>query len=394
MTDGTSEPIGVRIARNRKRRGLTQQGMAQRTAYSRSHVAQVEKGYKVATPAFVAAVAAALGMDAAEIYGQPFHATGKDDQVLSAVPELRRVLAYVGVGPDLDGPPRSVDDLATEVTALRAVLLQARLSKLGARLPSVVEELTYWAYETDRPEVWATLNRAHALAVSLTRRLGYGGDSLAWMDRAGESARRSQDPHLPLVAKAPHALLLMGMSQYKPALTLLDNAIGDVQDDRADAGEVEGYLALRAAIVAGRAGDAALAWDYHGRASEIVKSGRLRKAIHDVQFTASNVAIHGAAVAVELGELDEASRRDREIGEKTLRGLVPERRAHHEIDMSRVHIETGDYVRATARILGAEKTAPQMTRFHPSARAVVGHLVDVRRALSEPLRGIQTRMGL
>jgi hypothetical protein len=62
-----------------------------------------------------------------------------------------------------------------------------------------------------------------------------------------------------------------------------------------------------------------------------------------------------------------------------LKGLVPQRRAHHEIDMARMHVETGDYERATARVLGAERTAPQMTRFHPSARAVVGHLVDVRR---------------
>jgi len=33
-----------------------------------------------------------------------------------------------------------------------------------------------------------------------------------------------------------------------------------------------------------------------------------------------------------------------------------------------------------------------MTRYHPTARLVVRHLVDVRRTLPEPLRGLHARM--
>ncbi|GAA2076698.1 helix-turn-helix domain-containing protein [Actinomadura alba] len=387
------ESIGVRIARVRKRRGLTQHGLAQRASYSRSHLAQVEAGHKVATPAFAAAVAAALGVDVAELYGQPFRAsTGREDQVHAAIPELRKVLAYVDVGPDLAGPPRTLDQLAAEVATARRLLLQARLAQLGARLPAVLEELTYHAHETDSPRAWALLNRAHASAVSFARRLGYTGDALALLDRAADAARRSQDPHLPLLVALPRSLLLMNMSQNKPALTLLTRAADNVQDDRVDAGEVAGALSLRAAIVAGRAGDAGQAWEFFGRAAEMVEAGRAGPPVHSVQFNAANVAIHGAAVAVELGDLDEAARRDHQISEKTINGLVPERRAHHEIDMSRVHVETGDYNKALERLLSAERTAPQMTRFHPSARAVVSHLVDVRRTLPEPLRRLHTRM--
>ena len=46
------------------------------------------------------------------------------------------------------------------------------------------------------------------------------------------------------------------------------------------------------------------------------------------------------------------------------------------------------------RILRAEQTAPQMTRFHPSARTVVTHLTDVHRTIPEPLCGLRTRMGV
>lgn len=390
----STDHIGQRIARVRKRRSLSQHGLAARTGYSRSHIAQVETGRKVATPAFVAAAAAGLSVDISELYGQPYFRDGSDEQVHGGVSDLRRLLAYVGVGPELDGPPRSLAELSREVDAGRKLMLHARITTLVGVLPALLEELTFWAYETDAPDAWATLNRGQALAVSLTRRLGYSGDSLAWMERAADSAVRSGDPHLPLLATAPRALLLMGMSQYRPALALLERAMAGVQDDRDDAAEVRGYLALRAAIVAARAKNSTQAWDNYEQAREVHASGRMGVEQHAVQFTAENVAIHGAAVAVELGDLDEASCRDREIDDEALERLVPERRTHHLIDMARLHVETGDYPRATRRVLAAERIAPQMTRYHPSARSVVEHLVDVRRELPEPLRGIAHRMGV
>jgi transcriptional regulator with XRE-family HTH domain len=392
MRDDSTDRIGLRLARARKWRGLTQQGLADRSSYSRSHIAQVEAGHKVATPAFVAAVAAALGFDPAEIYGQPYHARGQDDHVHVAIPELRRVLAYVDIGPELDAPPRSLDLLAAEVATARRLLHQARLVKLGARLPAVIQELTYWAYETDDPRAWALLNKANSSAVSYTRRLGYTGDALAFMERAADSARRSQDPHLPLLVTLSRSLLLMGMDQIRPALALLDRASQSVEAARPDAVEVAGALGLRSAIVAARAGEADRAWAYHGLARQLVERHQVVDT-HGLCFTAPNVAIHGAAVAVELGDMDEAAQRDRDIGERVLTGLPQERRAHHEIDMSRVHVEVGDYDRALLRVQSAERVAPQMTYFHPSARTVVSHLVTVRRTLPEPLRRLHARMG-
>ncbi|MEV5574202.1 helix-turn-helix transcriptional regulator [Spirillospora sp. NPDC052269] len=387
------ETVGVRIARARKRRGLTQVGLASKSQYSRGHIAQVEAGQKIATPSFVAAAAAALGMDAAELYGQPYQARGHDDRVHAFIPELRRVLAYVDVGPELEGQPRDLDVLAAEVATARRLLLDAKLSRLGGILPSVLEELTYYAYETDDRAVWVLLSRGHYAAVSLARRLGYTGDALALMDRAMDAARRSQDPHLPLVVTLPRTLLLMSMDQTRPALTLLDRASAQIDPGLPDADEVAGALELRSAITAARSPrNASRAWDYHGRALDRVWSKTHRAPVHDLQFTAANVAVHGVAVAVELGDLDEAARRDHEIGERTLNALPPERRAHHEIDMSRVHVEVGDYGKALERLASADRIAPQMVTFHPTARSVVAHLVDVRRSLPESLRRLHSRM--
>ncbi|WP_242614190.1 helix-turn-helix domain-containing protein [Actinomadura roseirufa] len=398
MSDDTPDTVGRRLARARKKRDLTQIGLAQRANYSRSHVAQVESGHKVATPAFVAAMAAALGMDPAQIYGQPFRLQGHDDQVHSVIPELRRILLYVEVGPDLAGPPRKLDILAAEIATARRLMKKVQLNRVARRLPAVLEELTYWAYETDEPRAWRLLSLAFHDAVTLARRLGYTGDALALLERDAYAARRSGDPNLPHLVTMTRAMISMGMNHYKPALTLLSRAAANVHQDRPDAGEVAGVLELRSALLVARSSrggntGSGEAWEYFGRAEERIRQGG-ETPVHGLEFTAANVAIHGAAVAAELGDLDEAARRDRDIGDRTLAALTPERRTHHEIDMARVLAELGEHGKAERRLESADRIAPQLVTFHPTARAVVTHLVDVRRTLPESLRRLHTRMSV
>jgi len=394
----TPERIGVRIARERKRRGLTQLGLAQRANYSRSHIAQVEAGHKMAPPAFIAAVAAALGVSPARLYGQPFYENSPvRGAVHTHIPEIRRVLALVDVPPDLEGPPRRLTELDAELAMIRRLQVASRYSRIGERLPALLQELSWHAHHTEQARVWHMLFLAQEAAADLCRKLGYHDLAGTCLDRAAESARRAQDPHLPLLVVFRRSLLLLAVAQWRSALTLLDRAVRAVDHSREDAAEVLGTAHLRAAIAAARAGDAATAWDHHGQAVEIRRrAGRAPGDRHGITtgFVTGNVAIHGAAVAVELGDMDEAVRRDRRIHPRLLADLPPERRAHHEIDMSRALLETGDYGRALQRLEKAEQIAPQLTYFHPSARSAVAHLVDVRRTLPEPLRRLQSHMGV
>lgn len=394
MAKDTPDTVGARVALARKRRSVTQVGLAERSRYSRSHIASVETGARVPTPAFVSAVARALGVTEADLYGQPYR-DGHDDHVHAAIPELRRILVYVDVGPDLDHEARSLDTLAAEVATMRHLMHQAAFTKLGGRLPGVIEELAWWTNETGDARAWTMLSRALREGGSLTRRLGYGGDALALLNSADVAARHSGDPHAGALVTLARSLLLMGMDQYGPALTLLDRAMGNVDEGRPDGAELAGAIELRSAIIAARAArgsDDTTAWSYWGSAADRIKTKPPEDARHGLEFTPGNVAIHGAAVATEMGDMDEAARRDQGITEQTLGALPPERRAHHEIDMSRVQVELGGHDQALARLLAAETTAPQMTRFHPSAQSVARHLGDVRRTLPEPLRGLLGRM--
>ncbi|KUP97545.1 helix-turn-helix domain-containing protein, partial [Thermobifida cellulosilytica] len=343
MNDAARESIGVRIARARKRRGLTQHGLAARCHYSRSHIAQVEKGHKVATPAFVAAAAAALAVDPSELYGQPYRGdTPRDDQVHAAIPELRRALTAVDAPPDLDAPPRDLDQLAAEVAVLRRDSLAARHSRVGARLPAVLVELAVHAHASGSPRAWRLLNSAQAVAASLARRLGYTDLASVAIKDAAVAADRSDDPNLPRLALLSRALLMMTIGAWEPGLALVRRA-GEGLDTTAPAGlAVYGALHLRSAVLSARSTAAGHpgpqdAWDHYEQAREI--AARLPARAPDfyaLQFNPTNVAIHGAAVAVELRDYDEAVRRDAELAPRLRRpGLPAERRAHHEIDMSR-----------------------------------------------------------
>jgi len=104
------------------------------------------------------------------------------------------------------------------------------------------------------------------------------------------------------------------------------------------------------------------------------------------------VAIHEVAVAVELGDADEAIRRG---GELALPASVPrERSSHHYIDLSRAWLWQRDHAKALACVAKAEQLAPQRTRYHPMARETVIRLLDIQRQMPQQLRGLATRMGL
>ncbi|MER5627827.1 helix-turn-helix transcriptional regulator [Streptosporangium sp. NPDC002544] len=390
---GQNESTGRRIARARKRRGLTQTGLAARANVSRSLIAQVEAGHKPATPSLVAAVARACGVDAAEINGQPYRGSDRrTDAVHAAMPAIRRAVTYADISPELEVPPRSLDELAKELVKLQKLQGAAAHVRLGGRLPSAIEELTVHAVESDAPRAWRLLNHAYAIAVSLTRRLGYNDLAQVAVERAGTAALRADDPHLRHLVSLSRALLLLTLGSGDIALTMVRRAAGEV--DRSDpAGlQVYGSLQFRAAVSAARLGHESDAWEHHGLAAETAAriDSRTRPDPYGLQVNPVNAVIHGCVVATELGDYDSAIRLD--SGFIPPARLYAERRAHHEIDMSRAHLWLRDHDRALSRVLNAERIAPQMTRFHPTAREIVRQLGTYYRTVPERLRGLESRM--
>lgn len=107
--------VGDRTARARKLAGLTQWQLAERANVSVSLLRKVEHGNRPASPAFTAAVARALGVSTADLYGQPFdHGAAGEHSVHAVIPELRRELAAYRLPPDAC-PSRTLTDLSDAV---------------------------------------------------------------------------------------------------------------------------------------------------------------------------------------------------------------------------------------------------------------------------------------
>ncbi|WP_344971078.1 helix-turn-helix transcriptional regulator [Streptosporangium fragile] len=396
MHDDRSEHTGQRIARARKLRNLSQEGLARLANVSRSLIAKVESGARPATPSLVAAVARACQVDPAEINGQPYRGSDKrSDAVHAAIPAIRMALAYVDVAPEPDMPPRTLDELSTELGRLQKLQKSASHARLGALLPAALEELTVHVMESGDPRAWRLLNRAQSFAGSLARRLGYNDLAQVVVERTSVSAQRAGDPYLPHLVTMGRARLLMTLGSWDVALKMLKQTAGKIDQDDPVSTEVFGSLHLSAAIAAARAGKAADAWEHHGTASEAAAriNPRDRRDPYGLQMNPGNAAIHGCAVAVELGDSDQAIRLDQGV-DLTGRDTTDERRAHHEIDMARAHLWANDHDRALKRMIIAERTAPQMARFHPSARETIRQLVRVHRKIPEPLRTLESRMAI
>lgn len=404
MHDGNTTPytpdmIGRRIAHARKLRDLTQKELAERVPCSKSLIAQVESGHKPATPSLIGAVARVLHVEVTELTGQPYRGqTANTDRIHEPIPQIRQALAHWDLPPDLDVPPRPVPELAAAVERTNRLRADTRYVELGSMLPALITELSVHAHAhavtgPDRGRVFALLSTAYSGAYSLAHKLGYIDLMSIALDRAIWAAHQGDDPLLPAVAQFKRSMSFMVSGAYTTGMRLLGRALHDLEplpDDRA-ALSVYGSLHLRQAILAARDNQPTTAWDHLGAAQEVAKrTGDTPD--YWLSFGPSNTLIHAVAVAVELGDADEAIRRNTDLVLPS--SLSRERTAHHYIDLSRAWLWQGKWDKALGCVLTAERIAPQMTHYHPMARETVARLLDLQRRLPSPLRGLAHRMGV
>ncbi|MGD0243982.1 MAG: helix-turn-helix domain-containing protein [Streptosporangiaceae bacterium] len=390
--------IGQRVARARKLRDLNQEQLAARMHVSKSLVTQVERGHKPATQAFVTAAANSLNVDSTELTGQPYRGrTAASDRIHAAIPEIRQAVAYWDIAPEMDLSPRPLAELAADIERAGQLRMEASYVQLGALLPGLIKELAAHVHQLtgpDQAQTFRLLAEAYTAVDSMAYKLGYMDLFALAVERVAWAAAQADDPLLRPVAAMRRSSVFLATGGWDGGITLLARAGREVDQGQGDDAtlSVYGTMHLRSAILAARANRPSSAWDSIGHAAEV--SERLGHDTKDygLLFGPTNVAIHGVAVAVELGDADEAVRRgsDLELPED----LPRERSSHHFIDLSRAWLWQGRPDKALACVTKAERLAPQRTRYHPMARQTVTQLLDHRRQLPEPLRGVATRMGL
>jgi hypothetical protein len=155
---------------------------------------------------------------------------------------------------------------------------------------------------------------------------------------------------------------------------------------------IYGALLQTGAVVAARRGDRAGATGFLTEAGVIARRlGADRNDLWTV-FGPTNVGIHRASVAVELGDAGRAVEVARAIDPSRLPSL--ERRAHHLLDLAQGYGQGKDH-QALDALLHAERLAPQEVHQQPTVQRLAVELLQRERRTTKPrLRELAARVGV
>lgn len=361
------ERIGAQVAAVRKLRHMTQRELAGRANLSYSLLTKVESGHVPASPMFVSAVARALRVDPQRLTGQPFRDVGSPATDADVLRVRRSLLAYdLPVEPDT--PARSLAELRADVRRAGELRRDCRFTRLAARLPSLLDELTYVVAAHPSGEGYALLAEAFYAAECLGSGLGYNDVYVLAVERVGWAAERAADPLWIGAARWGRAGTLMRDGAHTQGLRLLDAARDELPDhDSDDALAVLGSLHLRSALLASRSNRAADTWAHLDEATDLAARVGDGNA-YELSFGPSNTTVTGVAVAVELG--DDARALDYADHAQPL--TVPaERHGHYYLDLARAQLMRGNRDSSLAMLREGRRVAPEQLRYHPQTREVV-----------------------
>lgn len=409
----SDQPIGRRVAYWRQRRGMSQQVFADAIGKSKSWVDKVERGVRRLDKfSVLGEIADALAIDTQQLMGRDVPrridvANCIDqvevDSIRASLERYERLGKYLGAAPI---NPLPVDELRKSVTHAWFAFEKANYPALARTLiellksAPVAEEQSRSAEQ--RAEAAGLLTQVYQIASTVLRKLGE--PQLAWLaaDRAIGAAQRCDDPLLIGIATTRVANALRSLGRFEAALDLnvqvahgIMSEIGSPAQRDPAAMSVYGTLLLQGAMAASLTGDAATTRDLlasASRAARLVGDGQNH---YWTSFGPTNVELHRVAAHVELGEGRQAVAAAERIRPPALLSLVPERRAHHYLDLARAHTQTGQLVEAGEAILAADRAAPNEIRCRPLAHDI---MTDVLRrstgSPATPVRNLADAMGI
>lgn len=388
--------MGHNVAVWRRRRGMTQQALADLAGVSQAYVSMLERGTRaVDKRSTVVALAGALRVSVAELTGQPYPPVDPTHERSTAhVPAIRAALVALSYG-DVAAPrhplPASVER-ARRLSLARRACDYATSTAIAAGL---LGELAARARGSRRA--------AELLAMALhdvtfvLKHLGYV--DLAYQ-AAGECRRiagESGDPALAGLAD------YTGLQALPPESRQLGQRLAaqsidalDAHLDSVAARQVYGMLHLTAGWADALAGRMDLA-DTHLAAAEQV-AVRVGEPVDGgfgrTNFGPTNVAQWRTSIAIETGDAGRAVELAERVNPKAIG--APSRLAAFHIDRGNALAQVRRDRDAVVAFLTAEHVAPQRVRLNATVRDTVGAMLRRGRpsAGRDDLQRLATRVGV
>jgi transcriptional regulator with XRE-family HTH domain len=404
-------PIGRRVAYWRTRRKLSQQVFADRLGKSKSWVDKVERGVRRLDKFSVLyEIADILQVDVQLLLGKDperrSDALNCIDQV--EVQEIRAALerydsmtAYFDAAPH----PPPLPDMRKAVNHAWLTYQYGRYGMLIRALPKLLRDAQAAdaGHSGDDAQVAANLlGQVYQISSSVLRKVGEC--ELAWLaaDRSMAVAQRADDQLLAGIATTRVCNAMAAMGRSRPALELNVNianrlAPGGPNEASPERLSVYGLLLLQGAMAAARLGDSATVNDLINAAQDAADRLGGDYNHYWTSFGPTNVQLHRAAAAVELGDGGRAVElHNRYLSDsENFNGLMPERRAHHLLDLARGYAQIGDVANAGEMLLRGDRLAPSEIRCRPIAHAVMSDVLRrTRGAPPAPIAELAEHMGV
>jgi transcriptional regulator with XRE-family HTH domain len=398
-------PIGRRVAYWRSRRRISQQVFADRLGKSKSWVDKVERGVRRLDKfSVIYEIADVLQIDMQLLTGRDPARRPEDincvDQV--EVEEIRAALErYDQISAFFDAPaePSPMPEVHKSVIHAWSTLQHAKYGVLARSLPRLLRDcqalVSLHSGDTSREAAYL-LSQVYQVASSTLRKLGE--HDLAWLaaDRGLATSQRSGDPLLVGVATTRVALSLIALGRFRAALEInvnLANRLAPTGDQATNPRHlsVYGQLLLQGTMAAARMGDSATVRDLLTAATEA--AGRMGGDANHYWtcFGPTNVELHRAAASVEMGDGGRAVETHDALNPGNFGAMLPERRAHHLLDIARGFTQVGDVAKASEMLVEADRLAPSEIRCRPLAHEVISDVL--RRSRGAPPAAIAELAG-
>lgn len=400
---------GQRLARARRRRGLSQAALAGLVGRSESWLSQVERGKRsIDSHAVLTRIVEILHIDVSDLTAPASVSTPAMTRLYAVAPEIEQaMMAYPAVADSIAGSPaepsRDLRSLHGRITAAYNHYQATRYEETGKLLPALIRDTESISRAAAPGDPQAHRLRVHVYDTTAALLNRVGEHALAWTagDRAMSAAQQSGQPLLTALAAYRLAYILTSRRHPHQAADLAMTAATALErtitgpTPKPDKLSVYGGLHLAAANAASSSFDGPAAASLLRAARAIAAQLGQDTNLMGTAFGPVNVAIHTMSSSARLGDWATVIR----IGESLNPAAIPAgligRRTQINLDLARAYGMRRQDAAAVNTLLAAEQLSPQLVRYDGSTREVISGLLRREHRPSTPqLRPLARRAGL
>ena len=398
--------IGQRIARQRRRRGLSQVVVAGLVGRSESWLSQVERGRRsIDSHSVLVRLAEVLDLDIQQLTSDDM---GGDMAKYEGAAGIREaMLRYetlpgtINSGADDSGRPR-LTWLGHELRRANKSYQATRYDEAGRLLPRLItaaERACQTRNGDDRRAAYTLCSLVYQSAATILNRVGEA--DLAWTaaDRSLSAARIGDRPLLAAVSAYRLGYILIRQKRAREAEDLAvrsrDALAASMRRPSPLLLSVQGGLCLVAVTAAAARFDRAAVDGHLASAREV--ADRLGSDRNDfwTAFGPTNVQIHEVSAAVAFGDVKLALKRGEPLDVDRLGPGLLGRRAQVALDLARAYAVQRKDAASVNTLLKAERLSPELVRYDSATNELLTELVRREHRASTPeLRGLAQRAGV